>query len=278
MRKCYFQISIVFLCLILISSVYAGETFRYKYKADEILPYTITIDSDLEIRELGSLAQLLNLDKMKHNANIKIDLMIKSINKEGLTTIRAVFRHISIVMIAGDSVFTDNGDSWGALKPGSSYEYTVSPRGEIIAFAGSDSAAARQGKDMIQRFFPVFPEQAIDPDYQWTDSLNYEIEMPGETPSEILARMIYTYIGKENKNIHIFIFSANGASSGEESIRLSGEGRFNFENSSGRLLENSGDFVIDADVNLAAFGLPSGLGSVPVNIKSKIDIKLNDTK
>jgi len=278
MRKYYFLISIAALCLLMISSVYAGEIFRYKYKVNEILPYTITIDSDLEIHELGSLAQLLNLDKVKHNVNIQIDLMTTSINNEGLATIKAVFRHISIVMIAGDSVFTDNGEKWGALKPGSSYEYIVSRRGEIITFSGSDSVAARQGKEMIQRFFPVFPEKSIDADYQWTDSLNYEIEMPGEMPAEILARMNYTYIGKEMEKSHKFIFSADGASSGESNIRLSGEGSFNFENSPGRLLENSGNFVIDAEVNLAAFGLPSALGSVPVNIKSKIDIKLNDTK
>ena len=65
-------------------------------------------------------------------------------------------------------------------------------------------------------------------------------------PSEILARMIYTYIGKENKNSHKFMFSADGASSGEEKIRLSGEGFFYLDHNAGRLLENSGDFVIDA--------------------------------
>ncbi len=278
MRKFHFRILIVFLCLLLISAAYAGETFRYKYKVNEILPYTITIDSYLEIHELGSLAELLNLDKMKHNVNIQVDLITKSVGSDGLATIEAVFRKISIVIVAGDSAFTDNGEKWGALKPGSSYDYTVSPRGKIVAFTGGDSVAARQGKEMIQRFFPVLPEKAIGTQYKWTDSLNYEIEMPGEMPSEILARMNYTYVDKENKNSHKFIFSADGASSGEENIRLTGEGFFYLENSAGRLLENTGDFVIDADVNLAAFGLPSGLGSVPVNIKSKIDIKLNDTK
>ena len=278
MRRIYFHIAVVFLCSLVISSAYAGETFRYKYKPNELLSYAVTIDSDLEIHELGSLAQMLNLDKIKHNVNIQIDLMIKSVNGDGSAALKAVFRQISIVMIAGDSVFTDNGEKWGALKPGSAYEYTVSSRGEIISFSGSDSAAARQGKEMIQRFFPVFPEKAIDTDFQWIDSLIFEIEMPGEMPSKVLAQMNYTYVGELTKTNHQFKFATKGASSGEESIQLSGDGLINFDNSTGRLQENSGDFIIDANVNLAAFGLPSGLGSVPVNIKSKIDIKLNDTK
>ncbi|MCP4584032.1 MAG: hypothetical protein GY839_20665 [candidate division Zixibacteria bacterium] len=264
--------------LVAFSIASAGESFKYKFEPDEVLAYAITIDSDLEIRELGSLAQLLSLDRIKHNVEIEVDLLIESVSSDGEATIRAIFRRISMITVAGDSAYVDDGSSWGAIKPGSEYNYIVSPRGKIIDFFGPDSVAARQATQMIERFFPVFPNEPIDSNYSWSDSIGFELEFPGEQPSEIIAQMTYMYAGKKAGGNHHFDFEATGSTNDSRNVQLSGEGIIIFDNRIGQLLENSGDFVIDAEISLAAFGLPSGLGTVPINIMSKIDIKLSDGK
>ena len=44
------------------------------------------------------------------------------------------------------------------------------------------------------------------------------------------------------------------------------------------MLENNGQFGLDAEVSLTMFGLPAGMGSTPVNIDSRIKIKLSDAE
>jgi hypothetical protein len=88
--------------------------------------------------------------------------------------------------------------------------------------------------------------------------------------------MSYLYFGKEESAVHNFEYSADGSTHDNRKVQLAGNGIIIFDNQAGKQIENSGDIVIDAEISLAAFGLPSGLGTVPVNIKSKIDIKLSD--
>ncbi len=258
----------------------AGELFRYDFSRNDALSYKISINSKIEFSELGGLAQLLNINKINHNVYIDTDLEVESIDSDGNALIKAVFRKISMIAIIGDSVFTDDGSNWGALKTGSEYKFTMAPNGEIIDAYGQDSLMTRQGGQLLQRFFPVFPENAVEPGHTWSDSLNFEVEMSGNQPVEVLSQIAYYYIGNENggdSSWHYFEFSINGSSLNQKSIVLSGEGFFYFDINRGKIIENSGDLAIDALLDLAAFGLPAGLGSgVPASIQSEIEIKLND--
>jgi len=274
-----FIIIIVLFYLFIVSTSTAEELFRYSFSENDTLNYSIDITSKIKFGEFESLARLLNIDNFTHSVNMDVALMTESLHSDNSAIVKAVFRKISLVIIAGDSVFTDDGSNWGAVKPGSEYKFEITPKGEITDFNGPDSITARQGIQMIQRFFPVFPEDAVSEGYRWNDSVSFEIGMPENEPVEMLSQMTYLYDGKGSYNdmsVHNFKFTANGVS-GDSSVELSGEGLFNFNKAHGRIVNNSADFLINANVDPSVFGLPVKIESgIPISLESKVEIKLNN--
>lgn len=264
----------------------ASEKFRYNFEENDTLIYTVNINNEFNFPGLGNLASLLNLEGMSQHIDIIVEISVETINSDASANIKAVFRKISMVTITGDRIFTDDGSSWGAVKPGSEYKLVIAPDGRIIDYSGPDSIKAKQGIQIVQRFFPVFPESPIENGHQWTDSLNFELKLPGGKPAEILSQIAYSYIGIDletgkgvdnNEKNHRFDFNINTVSNDTSHLQLSGKGYFYFDNYAGRIVETSGDYTIDALIDLATFGLPEGLGNgVPVNIKSEVRIKLKD--
>jgi hypothetical protein len=263
------------------SQVNASEVFRYDFAGNDTLHYAVSIDSDLQFHELGSLAELLKIDKIKHNIEMDVDLSRVSSGPDGNAIVRLVFKRISMIMIAGDSVFVDNGENWGVVKPGSRYDIEITPRGYLVRLVSKDTTGSRQVLQMVQRFFPVMPEAAIDSGYTWADSVNFDIELPNQPLQTIFTGISYSYNGNDlntESGLYKFDYKASGKSEGEDQIDLAGEGSIDFNNGEERLQENSGQFALSADVSLAIFGLPAGMGTTPVDIDSKIKIHLNDDK
>ena len=259
----------------------AGESFKYNFEKNDTILYIFKMNSRLKLLEYESLARLFNLENINHNVNINIDLITESIDSDNNTTIKAIMRKVSAVLIAGDSVYLDDGTNWGAVKPGSEYSFVITPKGEIIDFTGPDSTITKQGVQTIQRFFPIFPSKSIDTGYSWVDSLSFELVFPDGKPAEIRSQLMYRYDGikvETDNNIHQFGFQVDGLSD-DSTGQFSGEGSFYFNKKQGRIVKNSGNYNINANIDLAAFGLPKGLGSdVPVNIKSEIITEINNDR
>ncbi|MCD6161800.1 MAG: hypothetical protein J7K40_05230 [candidate division Zixibacteria bacterium] len=259
----------------------ADEKFRYNFTENDTSNYTIKIDSRIEFTEHKSLAQLFNIDNITHNIIIKIELITESVMPDKNAKIKAVFRKISAVMIAGDSVFVDDGSNWGAAKPGSEYVFIITPRGEIVDFFGKDTTAAQQGALTTKLFFPTYPDDAINEGYNWDDSLSFKFEMQKNKLTEIQSQFEYLYNSKgigEYDNYYHFSFTIDGLST-DKLISLNGGGEFYTDNANKRIIKNSGDFDIDAFLSLSAFGFPEGIGNdIPVNIQSKIEIELDEDR
>lgn len=275
-----FSIQVTFfivLCLAAaLSAASAQNKFRYEFKENTMLHYIMMVNSNIKFEELGSLAQLLNLDNVTNNVEMYVDINVISVGSSGTALVKVNFRKISMVTVAGDSVFTDDGSNWGAIKPGSVYDVEISKYGQILGGAQIDSAGGRQAIQLVQRFFPQFPEQEIDFGHEWSDSLNFELQMPGESATEIQSQMTYLYVSKEPDGSYRFDYEASGSSQDAHQIALKGCGNVIFDNNGGRLSENNGGFNIDAQLNLASLGFPSGLGFIPVHIESTIEIKLKN--
>lgn len=273
---------IIFLtCLFLFQTCAAGEKFRYIFSENDTLDYTIKINSRIEFKEHKSLAQLFNLDNMTHDVNIKIELITESVTADKNASIKAIFRQISSVMIAGDSVFIDDGSKWGALKPGSEYVFIITPRGEIIDFYGEDTTVARQGMKTIKLFFPTFPKDAINENYSWDDSLNFEFQTQKNKLTEIHSQIAYVYkgIGADNfNNSYHFGFTADGISS-DKLVSINGDAEFYINKTNSWIIQSSGDFNIDALLSLSDFGFSEGIGSnIPINIQSKLEIEPDENR
>jgi hypothetical protein len=212
---------------------------------------------------------------------MNVDLIGTAVKSNGNFQIKVLFKRISMIMIAGDSVYIDNGENWGAVKPGSAYEIELTPRGQYVGVNSGDTVGARQVVQMVQRFFPVMPDKSIDPNYSWSDSVSFEIELPNQPPVMIFTNMTYGYTGldsDDNQGHANFIYDATGNSNSEDQITLTGNGDLTFDNRRGRVVDNNGQFVLDAEVSLSMFGLPAGMGATPVNIDSQIKIKLNHAR
>ena len=275
----YFIILIIAVAVRLTASpASAGTAFRYDYKENKTLHYKVMINSKIKFEELGSLAQLLNLDNVANNVEMLVDLNVITAGSTGTALINVEFKKISMVTVAGDSVFTDNGSNWGAIKPGSLYSIEVNRYGEIMNDEQIDSLGGKQAVQLVQRFFPQFPDSEIEPGYEWSDSLDFDLQMPGDKPTEIQSQMTYLYVNKELDNGYRFDYEASGVSHDIRKIDLSGDGHINFDNKEGRLKENSGNFKIDAQLELSSLGFPQGLGTIPVHIESTIEIKLNNAE
>lgn len=271
------RLFVVLLMLVAITTAEATEKFRYKFAKGDSIDYSISIDSRFYFPELGGLASLLNLEGTSQNIEIMTELAIDSVDVDGRASVRAVFRNISMVAVAGDSVFTDDGSSWGAINPGSEYNLIIDPDGEIIDAIGPDSVAVRQGVELMQRLFTVFPDVAIEEGYRWSDSLTFDVEVAQGKSVEISCQITYIYVGKDSDLggiRHRFDYTVGGVSDDGGDLRLTGDGFFYFDENGGRITENSGAYNIDALIGLAAFGLPQGFGNgIRVNIKSDVLIK-----
>lgn len=261
----------------------ASEKFRYNFKENDTLIYAVNINNKFNFPGLGSLASLLNLEGMSQHIDIVVEVLVETVNSDVSADIKVVFGKISMVTITGDRIFTDDGSSWGAVKPGSEYRLVIAPDGRIINYSGPDSITAKQAIQMVQSFFPVFPKSAIENGHQWTDSLNFELELPEKKSAEILSQIAYSYSGTEPKDAdikkknHRFDYNINSVSNDTSYLHLSGKGYFYFDNNKGRITESSGDYITNGLVDLAIFGLPVGLGDgVLVNVKSEVRIKLQD--
>lgn len=256
----------------------AGTKFRYNYQEGTTLRYQVMINSKIKFEQLGSLAQLLNLDNVSNNVEMYVDLNVITVGSEGTALVNVEFSKISMVTVAGDSVFTDNGSNWGAIKPGSMYSIEINKNGEIMNDDQIDSLGGRQAVQLVQRFFPQFPDSEIEPGYEWSDSLDFDLQMPGEKTTEIQSQMSYLYVNKIVGNGYQFDYQASGKSHDARKIDLQGDGNINFDNKEGQLDENSGNFQIDALLELSSLGFPQGLGTIPVHIDSNIEIKLNNAE
>ena len=102
--------------------------------------------------------------------------------------------------------------------------------------------------------------------------------MPGKKLTEIQSQVTYLYDGMIDAGNDYYQFKSKiDGNSIDNTVELSGDGYLYFDKSKGRIIKNSGDFIISAVIDLMAFGLPSGLGrGVPVDIDSKIEIELKD--
>jgi hypothetical protein len=186
--------------LLLIVRPAASETFRYQFNQGDSLPFSLTLDSKMNFKNLGNLAQLLNLEDITHNAYIGGEMYVTEADPDDGASLDVEFQQVSIVMVAGDSVYTDNGSSWGAIGPGSRYGFDISELGEMTDFYGPDTLIARQGSEIFQRFFPVFPQEDIGIGYQWQDSLQFDLQLQGIEPISIFAEIDYSYMGPESVN------------------------------------------------------------------------------
>ena len=260
-------------------SLEAGETFRYRYGAGDTISYSITIDSIVKLRKPNELAAMLGLENARNLVNVDIDLVVESVSKDGRASMQGIVKRANMQTIVGMNVYTEDGSSMGGMKPGTRYKFEVTPQGEISRFVGGDSITASQGQQLIQRFFPVFPAAAIDIGYVWSDSQAFSLELPGRGPTQINSVVTYKYSGLQDLseeasggNLPKFTFDAEGNSE-TEPISLSGSGDVLFDRRAGRVVKNSGEFGINADMDLAAFGVPQDMSQrIPVHIQSKIEI------
>jgi hypothetical protein len=128
----------------------ASETFRYQFNQGDSLPFVLSMDSKLSFKNLGSLAQLLNLEEITHSAYLGGEMYVTEADPDDGASLDVEFQQVSIVMVAGDSVYTDNGSSWGAIGPGSRYGFDISEIGEMTDFYGPDTLIARQGAEIFR--------------------------------------------------------------------------------------------------------------------------------
>ena len=277
---------VVFRCLILIfmiitsgSRVYAGELFRYDFNQDDTLHYNLVIESDLQFPELGNLAQLLNLETIKNNFDMAVELAVKSFHKDEGALFDAIFTSINSVTILGDSAYVDRSSGWGKVRPGSKYEIFMTPRGEMELMSRSKIVAGKQVVDMMQRFMPIYPQQAIEVNHNWSDTLGFDLELPNQPMQSISTVISYSYAGKDDDSkLHRFGYQIYNVLDDSEMVKLNGNGQMQFDNSEGRLISNVGFITIDAEISLAAFGLPEALGTTSVHIDSQIKLEFIDDK
>jgi len=270
--------SLIMTLLLLMMRPVMAETFRYQFAQGDSLPFELSLNSQLSFKNLGSLAQLLNMEGLSHNAYLGGEMYITEAEPEVGASIDVEFQNVSIVMIAGDSVYIDNGSSWGAIRPGSRYGFDISELGEITDFYGPDTLIANQGSRIFQRFFPVFPVEDIGIGYQWQDSLQFDLQLRGMEPITIFARIDYTFAGSDSIGYNIcqrFDFTISGSSFDKSDLQLSGNGFFYFDRAAGYVRQNNARLEISALVDLAAFGMPAGLGrGAPVEIDSELKLRL----
>jgi hypothetical protein len=170
------RIIIVFLSFsIFMTGARASQEFKYNFIENDTFVYTVKISNRFDFPGLGNLTALLNLEGMSQHINIIIEVSVENINPDTSANIKAVFRKIVMTTVMGNRVFTDDGSSWGALKPGSEYRIVIAPDGRVMDLSGTDSVATEQETQMVQGFFPVFPKRGIEKGYRWTDSLNIKI-------------------------------------------------------------------------------------------------------
>jgi hypothetical protein len=269
-------LAIIFFLCVVASPASGGQIFRYRFAAAETLRYRFTLDSQLKLLEYQNLARMFNIDKLRHNVQIDLELIPMG-NESGKVSVTATIDRVSSVLIAGDSVYVNDGSTWGELQPGSRYHFKITPRGEISDFQGPDTAMSEQEIQLIQQFFPVFPDKGITEEASWSDSSSLIFVKPDGQPVQLGAYRYDRYIGAEAKSkadIHDFKFRINGIAD-DSTITLGGEGDFVFDNGRGRLIETSAFLNTETAIDPAAFGLPSGLGSgVPVEIKSNLTVMI----
>ena len=267
------------LCLLFFTAGSAAEKFRYKFSLGDTLDYAVGINSDIKFPGQGGFTAMLGLDNLIHSADLDIELAVDSTAGDGDMLVKMLFKKVSIVIIAGDSVFTDNGAGWGGLRQGDFFRFIISPRGKINCLPGPDSTASRRAAEMLQRFFPLYPEAPIDTGYTWNDSVTFGLEMPGGKQTEIQSQIDYHYAGNVvSKDAMHLDFSVAG-SSGDSTVDFSGRGDYYFDNINGYVTENAGKYSIRAEIPLSALGFPQGIkGGISADIKSDMRIKLTDER
>jgi len=274
-------ISLITLIITLSISVnaVAGEILRYNFPVGQTLPYTVSVNSDLKLVDLGDLAKLLNITKIKHNVEMDADLTATSIARNGHYILRVAVTRVSMVMIIGDSILTDNGEKWGGVKPGTVYEIEITDRGQIVGL-NRNTQKLPQIIQVMQKLFPIMPETAISPGYQWTDASSFEAEFIPKTPQAINSSIDYMFSGlSENyQNSCDINYRATGASSTVNNFSFNGDGLLTFNKAKGQLTRNFGKFAIDARIDFSVLNMPANWGSTPVHIDSDIKVKLKDAQ
>ena len=271
---------------VFVTGARASQEFKYNFIENDTLAYTVKVNNKFDFHSLGNLAKLLNIEGMSQHINIVVDVSVESINPDASADIKLVFRKIVMTTVMGNRVLTDDGSSWGAVKPGSEYKVVIAPDGRVIGLSRMGPNDTEDKTQIGQVFFPIFPKGEIEKGYRWSDSLNFKFNLSREGSTEISSQITYSYIGvdiKAENGIdiseanHRFDFNMNGVSDDTSSLQISGGGYFYFDKDAGRIIELSGDFSIRGIVDLVTFGIPEGLGgSVPVIIESEIRIKLKD--
>jgi len=194
---------------------------------------------------------------------------------------KATFRRASLVLIAGDSVYTDNGEGWGIYKPGSEYSFMITTAGELYDFLGPDSLLSAQNADMMQRFFPLLPANSIEDGHIWDETMKFDLLLTGRPPVEVTALIRYVYRGRadsDRQDTFRFDYNVEGMAA-DSSAHLAGSGSILFDNRRGLQLENTGDFIINAVLDVSMFGIPIKIKSgVPVEINSRIRINFDESE
>lgn len=265
---------IIVIAITATSQSIAGEVFRYKF-INDFTRFNLMIESNLQFPQLEGLAQLLNIDSLKNEFDMDIDMQVKTRQGEGSAIEKIKFTRINSKLIVGDSVFTDDLAGWGNVNTGSEFMILISSQGEIKLLNKVNIKAGNQVVDMIQRFMPVFPDKSIKEEYTWSDTIGFDLELPEQEVKQIETVVEYTYLNNDKtKNVQRFEYMLYNAPDDSSSIILSGSGYLIFSNEKGVILENNGNITIDTEINLSMFGLPEMLGATPVHIDSEIKLGL----
>jgi len=277
MIKMMFSIALI-ICSMAIGS--SAERINYRFSDKDTLSYTLSADSRVDLNKLGAIAAILQITNLSQNTYIAADLTREAAGKSGDSSIKALFRQVSLVMIKNDSVTTSNGSNWGGIKPGGIHRFTMAANGKIQPTAAKIGQLNSSMIALWQFLFPLFPDHPIETESNWVDTIKFPLQMAGVAPTEVVCKLTYTYIGKDTKeasSAQKINYSLEGSSPQNKNLHISGVGHIRFDNKKGRLLENNCDFEMQGMVDLTTMGLPAELNSsLPLLIKSKATAKLQN--
>jgi hypothetical protein len=258
----------------------SAERISYTFSEKDTLSYTLSADSHVDLQKLGAIAAILQITNLSQNTYIAADLTREAANKNGDSSLKALFRQVSLVMIKNDSVTTSNGSSWGGIRPGSIHRFGLATNGKVSPIPGKTGQLNASAIALWQFLFPLFPAKSIDKEDTWADTIKFPLQISGMAPSEVVCKINYTYVGKDSKSpagVDRVDYTLEGNSLQNKNLRISGVGFIRFNKTKGQLIENNCDFDMQGMVDLTTLGLPAELNSsLPILIKSKASAKLQN--
>jgi len=278
MSSSFKSISIIssILMLFLCNHGFSSEKFEYKFNQGDTAKYILTINSDVSFVGLEKLARFFSLDNITNNTIIKLQLITEDVEIDGTASMRMVIKTVSTVSIVGDSVIADDGSRWGQYKAGSEHLFKINSRGKITQVA-NPAADHESGSLLLDRFLPVFPSKGIAEGDSWSDTAFTDIYLTDRTPIEIESHTDYLYKNRLAEKVDSYStvsYSTEGISS-DKQVEITGEGHILFDCGQHLVIENNGEFIINAVVKVSDFGLPIQIDSgLPVQIESVMKLRL----